>query len=694
MKRGILSGLIKLLIISCILITAGAVDVFAAPDPTKYILYDITAGDPGIFENEYATADEIKEALTNSYISNPVTMYKVIIPEGTQSIGNAAFENCQNLKAVSIPNTVTTVGMRAFLGCMVLEEVIIPDSVTSIGTQAFFSCTAATNITLPNNPEFKEIKGNTFQNCTSITTIEIPNTVTTIRECAFSDCANLQSVTVPNGVTKIERAICYNCPKLSSVSLPNGVTTIGETAFYGDIALNAITLPSTLVSIEPSAFAGTGLTSIVIPEGVTTIENRAFQGTNSLSKITLPSTIQSIGELAFSVNAGGTGTLATVIAPQNIYDTYVNQPGSNIFSGRNVTHNTPPSPSPPPPPPPPPDDDHEDSYEPSEPAPVVVPTLTPPVVLMPFPPAPIETPEKQLAKSKAKAVTPDGEEVDAEEELSVKEEPEAEVADIEAASLADDTSSAESTLPGDAIAPLSGLGADTSGSDIIAVGFADGTEIIDVNEVFDTSNASAEEIVAEIVRLTKHLSQPGVLKKLARTLVSATIPKTPAAAVATSIPPVGLLAFLLLRRRGKWFGNYALAGGAFKIKSKIKKNASDLRHIQAVINESQERRESIETLRGVLKKSGAYSMLPLSMKMKFEVTTPLATETLPTLSAGENKMYSILEDYEYRDCKVKVIMFTDEKRPDVTLNFAFGRQNWNEDELFDISSVKIDFESI
>ena len=76
----------------------------------------------------------------NLYINGKPLQGDVVIPDGTEKIGDYAFYNCSGLTSVTIPDSVTSIGYRAFSGCSGLTSITIPDSVTSIGYEAFRGC--------------------------------------------------------------------------------------------------------------------------------------------------------------------------------------------------------------------------------------------------------------------------------------------------------------------------------------------------------------------------------------------------------------------------------------------------------------------------------------------------------------------------------------------------------------------------
>ena len=73
----------------------------------------------------------------------------VVIPTGTTTIEDYAYDQCAGLVNISMPNTVTSIGRFAFQGCTSLVSVTIPETVTSVGFSAFAGCTSLVGVTIP-----------------------------------------------------------------------------------------------------------------------------------------------------------------------------------------------------------------------------------------------------------------------------------------------------------------------------------------------------------------------------------------------------------------------------------------------------------------------------------------------------------------------------------------------------------------
>ncbi len=288
---------------------------------------------------------------------------EITIPDSVTKIGMNAFANCTGLTEITIPDSVTTIENVAFMGCTGLTEIAIPDSVTSIQSDAFDDCSGLTSITVdPNNNNYTSDEygvlfdknktqlirypiGNTrtsytipdgvtstdwnaFYGCSGLTSIIIPDGVTTIGGWAFTDCIGLTSITIPDSVTSIGIRAFDGCSGLKGdITIPDGVTYIADYTFSGCSGLTSITIPDGVTSIGRDTFSGcSGLTSITIPDGVTSIGDGAFFKCSGLTgSITIPDGVTSIGSEAFY---GCSGLKGDITIPDGV--TYIND---YTFSG-------------------------------------------------------------------------------------------------------------------------------------------------------------------------------------------------------------------------------------------------------------------------------------------------------------------------------------------------------------------------
>ncbi len=213
------------------------------------------------------------------------SLTSVLIPDGVEEIGYAAFYHCDELTDVVIPNSVSKIGVSAFdktpwlsgwkanvgeagefliVGDGILlayrgkgGEVSIPDSVKKIGPEA-------------------------FRGLSGIKAVRIPDSVTEIGEGAFEDCDKLERIEGGLGLIKICDRAFAGCP-VSSVYIGPNVEEIGLRAFdnnkikdgviyFAGDKLPARSYENAATKLYRDAYRGpvfTGARVAVIPAGVT-----------------------------------------------------------------------------------------------------------------------------------------------------------------------------------------------------------------------------------------------------------------------------------------------------------------------------------------------------------------------------------------------------------------------------------------
>ena len=251
------------------------------------------------------------------------------IPDGTVTVGYAAFCRMENPMIVTMPDTVEEISgsafsystgltqltlsgklrqiyAHAFTGCEQMGNVVLPETLASLGYDSFSSCRHITEITIPS--QITNISMSTFNSCTRLEKVVLEGPVTAIGSYAFSWCISLESINFPEELTMIGIEAFSHCRELREARLPSGLNDLGGRAFlhcetltqivlpqsvevvpYGAFwdcyALTEVILPKGLRAIESSAFAETAITGIVIPETVTEIDNSAFYKCTQLSSV-------------------------------------------------------------------------------------------------------------------------------------------------------------------------------------------------------------------------------------------------------------------------------------------------------------------------------------------------------------------------------------------------------------------------
>lgn len=158
-----------------------------------------------------------------------------VVPEGTQSIGAAAFSNSR------------------------AESITLPSSCQSIGEEAFYS--------------------------SQIKTIDIPEGVTAISKKTFDECSELMLANLPSTLQTIGDEAFRGCKKLAKIDIPESVTMIGKEAFRACFLLNVIIVPANVKAVDEKAFYYCKNTKEIVMKG--SVPPAAKKPSNNEKKVTL-----------------------------------------------------------------------------------------------------------------------------------------------------------------------------------------------------------------------------------------------------------------------------------------------------------------------------------------------------------------------------------------------------------------------
>ena len=283
-----------------------------------------------------------QEVFCNGYESNPGNkkIRSVVLPEGLETIGAMAFQNCDLLEQVEIPESVHTIGNSAFAGCDHLARVQLPAHIENMGDGVFNGCrrladedgfsifnntlygffgserhvTVPEGITAISNGCFTKMGiisvtlpstlmqlGNAFEGCDMLEEIVIPEGIEAIPSACFRHCTNLKSVTLPSTLKSIGYAAFAGCTALERIEFPDALERIDNSAFSQCSALKEIVIPAGLKFFGKYVFENCyGLEQVTLPEGQETIESSCFLNCKSLKEIRIPASVKSIEYMAFS----------------------------------------------------------------------------------------------------------------------------------------------------------------------------------------------------------------------------------------------------------------------------------------------------------------------------------------------------------------------------------------------------------
>ena len=245
----------------------------------------------------------------------------VVIPEGVESIGNAAFY-WSKVTSVVLPSTLKSIGWNALQAN--LQEITIPAQVSTIGGGAFNSGKLRSIVVDPENTSFTLKDGVLYTSDMSrlvavtgaITErVDVPDSVTDIDGDSLNTAGALRSLHLGKGFTGdlsgtyVPLAHCVNLAEITVSPENPRYYAVDNVLFTNDGILlcypqqkqdAAYTVPAGVKKIGRPAMSGnTHLQELVLPDGLENIERMTFFGCTGLTSVTIPSTVKEIGWGAF-----------------------------------------------------------------------------------------------------------------------------------------------------------------------------------------------------------------------------------------------------------------------------------------------------------------------------------------------------------------------------------------------------------
>ena len=234
------------------------------------------------------------------------TEHDIVIPSEINGvpvtrIGNQTFSGRQDIKSVTIPSTVKEIGFQSFNNSSV-SEVILSEGVESIGAAAFsntdIAATTENPLILPDS--LTTIGTKAFNSCKELKSIEFGANLQEIESEAFSMSGLEGDLVIPASVKAIEDSAFSIC-NISKVSFQDGIVLeeTGSFIFSNCDSLTDVSLKG-LSSVPQSAFAWCDNLTNVDAEGIEKIMDLAFEDCISLTSITNYDSVSELGASAFS----------------------------------------------------------------------------------------------------------------------------------------------------------------------------------------------------------------------------------------------------------------------------------------------------------------------------------------------------------------------------------------------------------
>lgn len=225
---------------------------------------------------------------------------EVVIPEGTEVIGEGAFLNKKNIAKIEFPKTIEEIERKAFSGCTLLP-VKLPRNVKKIGDYAFERCGSAmekaSRLTITS--KVTHIGNYAFKGCNMITGVKVPNSVIAMGQGVFAGADRIKIFegkgASSNGLMLIwdKRLVSYALDASvllhDTIALPSDIEEIGDWAITYD---------------KPERH---WRYIWEIPENIKRIGIHSLFACGMDSRVTLPNSVEEIGEGAFSddINVNG-----------------------------------------------------------------------------------------------------------------------------------------------------------------------------------------------------------------------------------------------------------------------------------------------------------------------------------------------------------------------------------------------------
>ena len=263
------------------------------------------------------TAEEWCTIAFDASTSNPVyyshnltvdgaLLTRLILPQGTVSVGAYAFYNCYCLEEVVLHDSVTSLGACAFLNCRNLKKFRFVGSAEAWETvEKENGWNSRDNFTVSHYSNGLSFASNGDGTCSvsgigtcTDAVVVIPTvsptgeTVTGIADFAFCYNSTLTGVVIPDCVTVIGRSAFYDCTALTDVSYSGDIAGWCAISFANSTS-NPIYYAHTL------RIAGRPITTLILNENVSAVGANAFYGFTALRTVIIRGDLSGIGAAAF-----------------------------------------------------------------------------------------------------------------------------------------------------------------------------------------------------------------------------------------------------------------------------------------------------------------------------------------------------------------------------------------------------------
>lgn len=174
----------------------------------------------------------------------------LVLNDGLEKIGFAAFTSLRSLETINIPSTVTEMGYGVFSGLRNLKNVTLENGLSVMGEKTFENCSSIEQIIIPNT--VKTIPDNLFTGADSLKLIALPEEVDSIGGNDLFSCGNNSDelkIIMPITVKEWRKGAAFCSSKLKEIVLP------GNVDYPVGLVGNDCGLEKVVITSEPNSIA-------------------------------------------------------------------------------------------------------------------------------------------------------------------------------------------------------------------------------------------------------------------------------------------------------------------------------------------------------------------------------------------------------------------------------------------------------
>ena len=157
------------------------------------------------------------------------TNFEKLVINGALVLGSSAFAYNSRLKEVEINSVIATWNSDMLSNCVSLKKITVAEGNETLGDLFAYKDCNLEEVVLPDS--LKTLSKEAVANCNILTEISIPQGVTGIEEYAFSNCHNLNNMVIPEGVTTIETYAFSSMESLTDIVFLGDIAEIKKNAF-------------------------------------------------------------------------------------------------------------------------------------------------------------------------------------------------------------------------------------------------------------------------------------------------------------------------------------------------------------------------------------------------------------------------------------------------------------------------------